>query len=558
MNPATIAPASNADRFSVRKETLSFWTSDGIRLDADLYRPQTDEPLPLLLMRQPYGRAIASTVVYAHPRWYAEQGYLVLIQDVRGCGSSTGEFELFAHEAADGAETIAWAQQLPGCNGRVGLYGFSYQGMTQLYTASVAVGAVQAIAPAMLGPDLYHHWATEGGAFRLQLSLAWALQLEGLQAQRRQDHASWQQLRAAGQQLQSEAGIQAAETLLQELAPNSFYFDWQRSPEDDYWHAIAPDLSAIDIPALHIGGWFDPYLNGTIATYQTLKQQTTAPQWLRIGPWAHLPWGRQAGAIDFGAEAVSPIDELQVRWFDAWLKDQPDCLEDEPAIAVFEMGRNQWRSLADWPTGTPQIWSIASDGLAAMRSDRGRLQPGAGHNQTDDLLVHDPWRPVPNLGGHNGLAAGPQERNAIEERSDILKYRSEPFASGLLICGQPRLYLICESDRPSWDLYVVLSRQTATGLWDFSQGFRRVKQVEAGAGYWVDLQPTCQRLSAGDRLCLSVALAAYPAFAVNPGNGDLPTATVPVNAQVITIQVQSAGSFLELPTVAIAVSDESA
>ncbi|WP_338460829.1 hypothetical protein [Synechococcus elongatus] len=76
---------------------------------------------------------------------------------------------------------------------------------------------------------------------------------------------------------------------------------------------------------------------------------------------------------------------------------------------------------------------------------------------------------------------------------------------------QPRLYLICESDRPSWDLYVVLSRQTATGLWDFSQGFRRVK-VEAGAGYWVDLQPTCQRLSAGDRLCLSVALAAYPAL----------------------------------------------
>ncbi|ABB56626.1 CocE/NonD family hydrolase [Synechococcus elongatus] len=558
MIPAPTEPVASRHHLPVQQEALSLWTSDGIRLDADLYRPQTGEPLPLLLMRQPYGRAIASTVVYAHPRWYAEQGYLVLVQDVRGCGSSTGEFQLFAHEAADGAETIAWAQQLPGCNGRIGLYGFSYQGMTQLYAASQASGAVRAIAPAMLGPDLYRHWATEGGAFRLQLSLAWALQLAGLQAQRQQDQQAWQQLRAAGQQLQSEAGIQAAETLLRSIDPHSFYFDWQRSPEDAYWTAIAPNLAPIDLPALHIGGWFDPYLNGTIATYEILKQQTTTPQWLRIGPWAHLPWGRKAGAIDFGPTAISPIDELQVRWFDAWLKDQPERLQDEPAIAVFEMGRNQWRSLADWPTGTSQVWSIASDGLAAMRSDRGQLQRAAADRETFDVVVHDPWRPVPNLGGHNGLAAGPQERSGLEERSDILKYRSQPLSSDLLICGQPRLYLICESDRPSWDLCVVLSRQTARGLWDFSQGFRRIAQAEAGVGYWVDLQPTCQRLLAGDRLCLSISLAAYPAFAVNPGQSGQPTATVPAEARIITLQVQSAGSFLELPTVAIAASSESA
>ncbi|WP_338460830.1 hypothetical protein [Synechococcus elongatus] len=104
-----------------------------------------------------------------------------------------------------------------------------------------------------------------------------------------------------------------------------------------------------------------------------------------------------------------------MRWFDAWLKDQPDCLEDEPAIAVFEMGRNQWRSLADWPTGTPQIWSIASDGLAAMRSDRGRLQPGAGHNQTDDLLVHDPGDQYPILAATTAWRQG--HRNATRSRN---------------------------------------------------------------------------------------------------------------------------------------------
>ena len=84
------------------KQTASMITRDGLRLDADIYRPDAEEALPVLLMRQPYGRAIASTVVYAHPIWYASQGYIVVIQDVRGRGTSEGSFQLFANEVEDG------------------------------------------------------------------------------------------------------------------------------------------------------------------------------------------------------------------------------------------------------------------------------------------------------------------------------------------------------------------------------------------------------------------------------------------------------------------------
>jgi putative CocE/NonD family hydrolase len=76
-------------------------------------------------MRQPYGRAIASTITYAHPSWYAAHGYIVVIQDVRGRGTSEGEFDLFAHEVEDGQEAVNWASQLPGSTGNVGMYGFS-------------------------------------------------------------------------------------------------------------------------------------------------------------------------------------------------------------------------------------------------------------------------------------------------------------------------------------------------------------------------------------------------------------------------------------------------
>src|ERR1700723_1422624 len=98
--------------------------SDGVQLFSDHYYPRGDGPLPTLLMRQPYGRDIASTVVYAHPVWFARHGYHVAIQDVRGRGDSDGEFYPFRNETTDGADTIAWLRARPESNGRVGMYGF--------------------------------------------------------------------------------------------------------------------------------------------------------------------------------------------------------------------------------------------------------------------------------------------------------------------------------------------------------------------------------------------------------------------------------------------------
>jgi hypothetical protein len=131
------------------------------------WRTQVHGPWPTLLMRQPYGRDIASTVVYAHPVWFARQGYHVVIQDVRGRGGSEGEFYAFRNEGRDGAETIAWLRQHPACNGRIGMYGFSYQGSTQLLAAAENPEGLVCIAPHMTAADLYHGWFYHQGALRL-------------------------------------------------------------------------------------------------------------------------------------------------------------------------------------------------------------------------------------------------------------------------------------------------------------------------------------------------------------------------------------------------------
>ncbi len=136
--------------------------------------PPQPGPHPTLLMRQPYGRDIASTVVYAHPVWFARHGYNVVIQDVRGRGDSEGEFYPFRHEGRDGAETIAWLRTRPESNGRIGMYGFSYQGMTQLLAAAEQPEGLHCIAPGMTAYDLYHGWFYHHGALRFASTWAGA------------------------------------------------------------------------------------------------------------------------------------------------------------------------------------------------------------------------------------------------------------------------------------------------------------------------------------------------------------------------------------------------
>src|ERR1700759_2212204 len=144
---------------------------DGVELVSDHYYPAGDEQQPTLLMRQPYGRDIASTVVYAHPVWFARHGYHVVIQDVRGRGDSGGKFYAFLDEAQDGAETIAWLRGHWASNGSIGMYGFSYQGATQLLAAAQQPQGLVCIAPHMTAADLYYGWFYHQGALRLASAL---------------------------------------------------------------------------------------------------------------------------------------------------------------------------------------------------------------------------------------------------------------------------------------------------------------------------------------------------------------------------------------------------
>ncbi|MFS6827743.1 CocE/NonD family hydrolase [Cyanobium sp. ATX-6F1] len=213
---------------------------DGIELVARVWKPSAPGSWPVLLMRQPYGRAIASTPTYAHPHWYASQGYAVVVQDVRGCGDSGGRFRGFAQEAFDSSWTLAWARTLPYANGRLGCYGFSYQGLTQLL-GNDAAEQPDCLAPAMAGLDERLHWACSGGAHRWALGLGWGLQLAAERCRRRADAEGWREIRRS---LESKRFLVEGLALLERLDPESMVLGWFRhNPhQSEGWTLHRPQL----------------------------------------------------------------------------------------------------------------------------------------------------------------------------------------------------------------------------------------------------------------------------------------------------------------------------
>src|SRR3954447_11231952 len=148
---------------------------DGVVLRADVYRPRGEGPFPVLLMRLPYGKTSAESTTYAHPSWYARQGFIVVIQDCRGRWNSEGAFNPFFNEGPDGYDSVRWAARLPGSSGKVGTYGDSYPGATQLFSAVEGAPELACICPAVAPTDFFKSCFYEHGALQLALAMNWSL-----------------------------------------------------------------------------------------------------------------------------------------------------------------------------------------------------------------------------------------------------------------------------------------------------------------------------------------------------------------------------------------------
>lgn len=507
--------------------------SDGITLVSDHYYPQGDGPWPTLLMRQPYGRDIASTVVYAHPVWFARCGYHVVIQDVRGRGGSEGDFYPFRNEGRDGAETVAWLRMHSACNGRIGMYGFSYQGATQLLAAAEQPMGLECIAPHMTAVDLYHGWFYHQGALRLSSSLGWGIQMLREDARRKGLRAASDRLEAAWANIRAQAAHvpYADHAAIADPDLSSYVRDWFTHREPGaYWteQDICTRVDRISVPALHIAGWFDTYLQGSIAGYLALRAGAGTDfardnQYLLAGPWVHIPWGDRAGDANLGEAANINTDEILLRWFNHWLKDS-DEFAAEPRIRYFALGPNDWRTAAEWPAAATALY-LRSVGDANARKGDGALTLDAPQSdEPRDIFVYDPEVPVLAPGGVQALS-GQFDQAVAELGNNLLVYTSSPVERLMEIVGQPRIELYAATSAPYADFTAKLVRVTPHGRADFlCIGIARSSWLFRGADYAADrvhkweftLEPIAFVLAPGERLGLEIASSAFPLYDRNP------------------------------------------
>ncbi len=520
------------------RETATMRTRDGVRLDADVWRPDAAGPFPILLMRQPYGRSVASTVVYAHPSWYARHGYIVVIQDVRGRGTSEGAFRTLANEVNDGADTLDWVSSLPGSSGAVGMYGFSYQSATQLFAASSLHPALKTICPAMGPWDTYADMAYDGGAFRLQAGMGWGLQLSVEGARLAGDVTAHQALLAAARSLPLSGAIPAMPEVLQRYGHYGHYPDWVGHPHPGpFWQEISPGhyTDQVRLPMLHIGGWYDAMLSGTLAGYRAMaRKEGAGPQRLVIGPWVHIPWASKVGDLEFGDAAANRIDRLQLGWFDHWLKGIDTGVLNEPAVRLFEIG-GAWRDFDRWPA-TSSIRHLHSAGRAGLDPAEGRLV-AAPVSDAEDVIVFDPWRPTPSHGGHKAYPPGPVNRRFIDLRNDVATFTTPPLARDLHLAGDVSVELFVSADQPSFDVCTILSIVYSDGrVINLTEGYARIDDRRSPVV--ISMRATAAHIVKGCALRLSVAPGSYPAHPVNNGDGSPPASARLIDQRIITLTLR--------------------
>jgi uncharacterized protein len=536
---------------------------DGTVLYSDVYYPEAAGTYPVILLRGPYNKSFAQTFVYQHPAWYARHGYVVVIQDVRGRYASEGTFYPLLHEAQDGYDTVQWASQLPGTTGKVGMYGFSYVGATQLLAATQNPSGLACLVPGFTGSDYYEGWTYKGGAFQLAFIVSWIMQFLAVPdalKQGKRDLAA--RLAAQAHDFPRLYWAQPLNTFppLYSADIAQYFFDWlAHDTRDEYWQQISlePRYDSIQVPCLHLGGWYDTFIDGTLKNFSALSERAgddrARAQRLVVGPWIHIPWARLNGVRNFGEEADNFLDSLQVKWFDYWLKGDQNGILDEPPVRLFVMGVNRWREADRWPPSNVQVqeWYLHSSGRANSISGDGTLSREVPSAEPPDIFVYLPEAAVPSQGGNSCCLPdvapmGPFEQSYVEIRNDVLLFSTPPLEQDLEVTGRIDLVLYAATDVPDTDwtakLVDVDEQGHAFNLCDgilrarFRDSFEHPMPIEPNRvyKYCIRVGSTSNVFKRGHRIRLEVSSSNFPLYDINPNTGQRVGEATLLDGQVAT------------------------
>jgi putative CocE/NonD family hydrolase len=400
---------------------------DGVQLCTDLYFPaRHGQPLPgqhpALLCRTPYSKD-ETEASSGYGRFFAQRGYIGLIQDCRGCYKSEGEVDFIAPEAEDGFDTLAWISRQPWSNGQVATWGTSWCGWTQTGPAALGAPNIAAMIPNMSGAIGHQSSVRQGGALELRF-LAWAFWHSAGNPQHRLKanpatdaalnfgspaFADWLTRLPLRPGMTQLALTPAYERWALRLLTETDFTAWWQQP------SLAPALYHRrwpDVPILIVGGWYDSYTRATFDNYTGLRNLGREKAKVLVGPWTHGSGTVEqpfAGDVQFTNDAaLGSFQDLHLRWFDAALKGRATGVEEMPPVRLYVMGGGgghragsgrlfhggRWRDEGEWPLARTRFtpYYLHADGSLSPE------KPADDGSST--TYCFDPANPVPSIGGN--------------------------------------------------------------------------------------------------------------------------------------------------------------
>jgi uncharacterized protein len=530
---------------------------DGAVLRADIYRPDTAEKYPAILIRLPYLKNMLATQAgIFHPQRFAQNGYAVVIQDCRGTGSSDGELYPFLPEPEDGYDTVEWVAAQPWCNGNVGMYGVSYLGFTQWTATIMQPPHLKAICPGE--SSAFELPTMERGLFHLQASVRWFLNQCSLAIPRSKltpEEAA--KKRAYLVSLLDNLDEQYAKLPLIDMPPAHvdgiaiapFLIEWIKYWEDEaYWkkfHYPIP-LEKVAVPCFHITGWNDFMVRGVSANFRELKKRggselSRTYQKIVIGPWVHgHAMLGTVDEIDYGLASSGPAIDMtgmHLKWFDYWLKGIKNGITDEPPVKLFIMGENKWRDENEWPLARTVYtkYYLHSRGRANTRFGDGLLSTEKPSGEQNDVFMYDPRNPVPSKWEAPSSSAYIyviQDQRGIEERPDVLVFTTPPLQEKIEVTGPIQLVLYASSSAVDTDFTGKLVDVWPNGkAYNLTHGIVRARYrnsaykpefIEPGKVYefTIDLGVTGIVFKAGHCIRLEISSSNYPEYDRNQNTGN--------------------------------------
>ncbi|NVK50849.1 MAG: CocE/NonD family hydrolase [Cyclobacteriaceae bacterium] len=548
---------------------------DGIRLATDIYRPKTDQPVPIVFSRTPYnfntyGDGELRTRTLQTALSWVQKGYAYVVQNERGRFFSEGEWDILGTPLTDSYDAFDWMSKQDWSNGKIGLLGCSSTAEWQMAAASLNHPALAALVPQGYGAgvgrigDFYEqgNWYRGGAGQMLFTAWLYSTQHDPLAPRLRRGISQEDLLRLQRfydmapeyprvDWKEGLAHLPVQDIIKNVNGPQGIYEEMiTRKPNDARWYqgGLYHDDMPFDKPSMWFVSWYDVSTSPNIALYNHARQNAISQmardnQYLVIAPVLHCSYTRATENTVVGERSMGDArwnyDEVITAWFDKWLKGESNqTIDNLPKVTYFTMGSNEWQSSDVWPPKDAVMTSfyLDSEGNANTRNGDGKLVSKAPKKENQDTFTYDPMNPVPSYGGNvcctgNAVQGGSFDQSEMELRDDILVYTSEPLEEGVEISGFIESYLYLSSDAKDTDVTIKLIDVYPDGkAYNLDETIQRVRYregydkevwMEDGKVYEIKMTPmsTSNYFDKGHRIRIEVTSSNFPRFDRNMNTG---------------------------------------